>query len=308
MPAPTGSRRAIPARRASTSWPPPSAGRNGSSRPSSAGVPRRGATSGSWNFWTWASPVRRRTRRSACPVCRNTTMTGPPAGPAPQWPRGAQPRPLPARPAAPEAALVAAIGEAVQDAVGEALMEPAPRPSAVAPEAVARALTEALDPVDEDDPGPNPKRRPPRRSPTRGAGALIAPPPPAPAVHRGRHPRLLDRLAALWRVAGRATSHHAAERLLLQTALAELGTFDEALRRVVQRSGGYEARFAGMTEDQARAPARGWTHATCPARPSAPDREGPFSGRKTGGNLKFSHTKTRGLSPATPWDGPRNRR
>jgi hypothetical protein len=52
---------------------------------------------------------------------------------------------------------------------------------------------------------------------------------------------------------GAQPSHHAAERLLLQTALAELGTFDEALRRVVQRSGGYEARFAGMTEEQARA-------------------------------------------------------
>jgi D-alanyl-D-alanine carboxypeptidase len=50
---------------------------------------------------------------------------------------------------------------------------------------------------------------------------------------------------------GAQPSHHAAERLLLQTALAELGTFDEALRRVVQRSGGYEARFAGMTEEQA---------------------------------------------------------
>jgi len=50
---------------------------------------------------------------------------------------------------------------------------------------------------------------------------------------------------------GRYPSHHAAERLLLQTALAEIETFNEALRRVVDRSGGYEARFAGMTEDQA---------------------------------------------------------
>ncbi|MFW5881749.1 MAG: D-alanyl-D-alanine carboxypeptidase, partial [Roseicyclus sp.] len=50
---------------------------------------------------------------------------------------------------------------------------------------------------------------------------------------------------------GSQPSHHAAERLLLRTALAELGTFDDALRRVVQRGGGYEARFAGMTEEQA---------------------------------------------------------
>ncbi|MEQ8365704.1 MAG: hypothetical protein RIB61_03265 [Roseicyclus sp.] len=46
-------------------------------------------------------------------------------------------------------------------------------------------------------------------------------------------------------------SHHAAERLLLRTALSEIGTFDTALRRVVPRNGGYDARFQGMTEDQA---------------------------------------------------------
>lgn len=51
---------------------------------------------------------------------------------------------------------------------------------------------------------------------------------------------------------GSQSSHHAAERLLLRTALSEIGTFDTALRRVEQRNGGYEAVFQGMTEDQAR--------------------------------------------------------
>lgn len=50
---------------------------------------------------------------------------------------------------------------------------------------------------------------------------------------------------------GRYPSRFAAEQLLLRTALAELGTFDEALRNVVQRTGGYEAQFAGMGQDQA---------------------------------------------------------
>jgi D-alanyl-D-alanine carboxypeptidase len=50
---------------------------------------------------------------------------------------------------------------------------------------------------------------------------------------------------------GRYPSRFAAEQLLLRTALAELGTFDEALRNVVNRSGGFEAQFAGMSEDQA---------------------------------------------------------
>jgi D-alanyl-D-alanine carboxypeptidase len=184
----------------------------------------------------------------------------------------------------PEAALVAAIGEAVQDAVGVALMEPAPRPSAVAPEAVARALTEALEPDAEDETTipPETPRRP--RSPTRSAGDLRRTALPDARRCRGRHARVLDRLAAVWRVAGRTNSHHAAERLLLQTALAELGTFDDALRRVVQRSGGYEARFAGMTEDQAsRACARlGARNMTATFGPASHSALSTFSSKATG--------------------------
>ena len=50
---------------------------------------------------------------------------------------------------------------------------------------------------------------------------------------------------------GRFGSRHQAERVLLQTALLELGTLDEALRKVVERSGGYEANFVGLSEEQA---------------------------------------------------------
>ncbi|MEM0948842.1 MAG: D-alanyl-D-alanine carboxypeptidase family protein [Pseudomonadota bacterium] len=50
---------------------------------------------------------------------------------------------------------------------------------------------------------------------------------------------------------GRFGSRHQAERVLLQTALLELGTLDEALRKVVERSGGYDANFVGLSEDQA---------------------------------------------------------
>ncbi|MBF9032704.1 D-alanyl-D-alanine carboxypeptidase [Rhodobacterales bacterium HKCCE2091] len=50
---------------------------------------------------------------------------------------------------------------------------------------------------------------------------------------------------------GRYPTENDAERLLLTTALAELGTFDQALRHVANRGDGYEARFAGMTEDEA---------------------------------------------------------
>ncbi len=50
---------------------------------------------------------------------------------------------------------------------------------------------------------------------------------------------------------GRYGSRHQAERILLQTALLELGTLDEALRKVVERQGGFEANFVGLSEEQA---------------------------------------------------------
>jgi D-alanyl-D-alanine carboxypeptidase len=50
---------------------------------------------------------------------------------------------------------------------------------------------------------------------------------------------------------GRFKSRHQAERILLQTALIELGTLDEALRKVVRRSGGFDANFVGLSEEQA---------------------------------------------------------
>ncbi len=50
---------------------------------------------------------------------------------------------------------------------------------------------------------------------------------------------------------GKFGSRHQAERMLLETALLELGTLDEALRKVVPRSGGFEANFVGLSAEQA---------------------------------------------------------
>ncbi len=50
---------------------------------------------------------------------------------------------------------------------------------------------------------------------------------------------------------GRFGSRHQAEKVLLETALLELGTLDQALRKVVPRPGGFEANFVGLSEDQA---------------------------------------------------------
>ncbi|WP_411709821.1 D-alanyl-D-alanine carboxypeptidase family protein [Albidovulum salinarum] len=51
---------------------------------------------------------------------------------------------------------------------------------------------------------------------------------------------------------GHFSSRYNAERQLLQTALVEMTTLDEALRKVVSRNGGYDANFVGMTEEMAQ--------------------------------------------------------
>jgi D-alanyl-D-alanine carboxypeptidase len=50
---------------------------------------------------------------------------------------------------------------------------------------------------------------------------------------------------------GIMTTRHQAERLLLKTALNELGTLDEALRKVVKRPDGWHANFVGLSEEGA---------------------------------------------------------
>lgn len=50
---------------------------------------------------------------------------------------------------------------------------------------------------------------------------------------------------------GRFNSRHAAERVLLQTALTEINTLDGSLRKVVQGNGGFDANFLGMTRETA---------------------------------------------------------
>jgi D-alanyl-D-alanine carboxypeptidase len=50
---------------------------------------------------------------------------------------------------------------------------------------------------------------------------------------------------------GSYNTRYEAERVLLKTALKELGTLDEALRKVVQSKRGFEANFVGMSQDMA---------------------------------------------------------
>jgi D-alanyl-D-alanine carboxypeptidase len=143
----------------------------------------------------------------------------------------------------PDAAADPAVSAAVEAAMGslqEGGDRPLPRPE---PQA---ALTPEAEPEGADEPEPL-QEAASARDP---APVPVVPPRPEPA------PEVVTRASStgsrLYGVSlGPQPSHHAAERLLLRTALAELGAFDTALRRVVNDSRGYDARFAGMTEDQA---------------------------------------------------------
>ena len=50
---------------------------------------------------------------------------------------------------------------------------------------------------------------------------------------------------------GSFNSHNEAERFLLQAALTESTTLEGALRRVIQRSGGFDANFMGLSRESA---------------------------------------------------------
>ncbi|WP_189412666.1 D-alanyl-D-alanine carboxypeptidase family protein [Neogemmobacter tilapiae] len=50
---------------------------------------------------------------------------------------------------------------------------------------------------------------------------------------------------------GRFDSQSTAERALMKTMLSESSTLSESLRKIVSKSGGYDANFMGLTQDQA---------------------------------------------------------
>nr|WP_240335481.1 D-alanyl-D-alanine carboxypeptidase family protein [Pseudotabrizicola algicola] len=80
----------------------------------------------------------------------------------------------------------------------------------------------------------------------------VAEAPAAQAVEEPVVIRLSTSSARHWGInLGQFSSRSEAERLLLKTQLAESATLNEGLRKVVQRGGGFEANFMGLTQDQA---------------------------------------------------------
>jgi D-alanyl-D-alanine carboxypeptidase len=50
---------------------------------------------------------------------------------------------------------------------------------------------------------------------------------------------------------GKLPTRSEAERLLMKTQLKESATLGQGLRKVVEKKGGYDANFMGLTQDQA---------------------------------------------------------
>lgn len=155
---------------------------------------------------------------------------------------------------------------------------PAPGEGAAASVEIARAAATAetgatpqdvvalanVTPVDATDPAPLIQSAPPPRPTTAGLVAqtptrLARAEPPVPTVTPAQRPadrEVVSRLSTsggrYWAInLGRFPSRFHAEGALLKTALAESRSLSEGLRKVVPRSGGFDAQFAGLTRDQA---------------------------------------------------------
>ncbi|MDP5366102.1 MAG: D-alanyl-D-alanine carboxypeptidase [Paracoccaceae bacterium] len=78
----------------------------------------------------------------------------------------------------------------------------------------------------------------------------------AQASPASQEPEVVTRLSTSggrhWGInVGRYGNRHAAEKILLQTALTEINTLDGTLRKVVPGGGGFDANFMGMTRETA---------------------------------------------------------
>ena len=144
-------------------------------------------------------------------------------------------RPL-ARPGAtPDEDVLVAMRNGINDALLEAAVDdvtPPPVPKAVQSASLAGNLVA---------PKPRPRARAaeaPKPEPSPDETVVVT----RMSTSGGRH----------WAInVGRFSSRHEAEKMLLKTALVEVGTLDEALRKVVQSSKGYDATFVGLSEERA---------------------------------------------------------
>ncbi|WP_081532183.1 D-alanyl-D-alanine carboxypeptidase family protein [Rhodovulum sp. P5] len=154
----------------------------------------------------------------------------------------------------------------------KASLHPKPRPAAQAiqtaqaPDALLETITKGVETavkLAQDELRPTPAAAPVTR-----ASSDIAPPPARPGRMKltsaalvqtapaSRQQEVVTRMSSSggrhWGInVGRYGSRYQAERVLLKTALQELGMLDDALRKVVQNPRGFDANFVGLTEDEA---------------------------------------------------------
>ncbi len=173
-------------------------------------------------------------------------------------------------PTAPDPAPEALVASVDNDAINAALTS-----------AVDAALAEALGvdiPEQEAEPAavqvaaatPPPAVTPPARPAAPETAITVAAAVPAtPAPEVNAEPEVVTRISTSggrhWGVnVGRYDTRYDAERVLLRVALNEMSSLDGSLRRVVQRAGGFDANFMGLTREGAdlacrRLQARGTT-------------------------------------------------
>ena len=164
------------------------------------------------------------------------------------------PRPLQNDPAA--QTQLAALTEGIKDAVATATAEPeaTEQPAPTQEPVVIATIAPAAAPAPQALLG------------NASAPATAAPPPPRPAkivltslepqTPANSEPEVVTRMSTSggrhWAInVGVKGSRYQAERTLLKTALKEIDTLDEALRKVVRRSDGWHANFVGMSQSQA---------------------------------------------------------
>ena len=146
------------------------------------------------------------------------------------------PRPLPRPGKEPPAEMLLAMRSGIEDALAD-VATPEPTPIAV-PEAVLFASLAA----DFIAPRPRPII-------SEGAASDVA---PAPAPGREVVTRLTSSGGRHWGVnVGLFTTRHEAEKMLLKTALVEIGMLEPALRKVERSPQGFQANFLGLTEQSA---------------------------------------------------------
>jgi D-alanyl-D-alanine carboxypeptidase len=173
------------------------------------------------------------------------------------------PRPAMRPVAAPSEGVLVAMADGIADALAEAVAadavevtRDAPAPETIG--AIALAALEMNAPAVRDTAALLPSGTPAAAS---LAGAIIRPAPrPLPEAESRAEaasaPVVVTRVTTSggrhWAInVGRYTTRDEAERVLLQTALVEISTLDEALRKVVRSPQGWEANFVGLTEERA---------------------------------------------------------